>query len=467
MASSINDHYSAYLDDLINQANAMIQSPGLLLQASQEEQEKKLSACIQEQQITTSQLSFTAGTPKQLQIKPANLNLNLNVDTSSSPLLSPIIPLYSSQNMTFQYPSHLPSQDYSHTTNNINTLTTSSNHEKNSGDCGLPMFDWTTFGQFESSGTPFQQATSNLPAPVTTLTEESRSSSSRSLHISQDTQSPLSLPPTNEFDELLHRFHDEQLFNDITNMQPISLTSPLLPQMESPQLTSPHFTFTEKFDFPSTFHKETPHNLYKLQGKESEGATMKLNEDDSSHHNYGASQAQSHQHMMYPQEMEAASPRTPPQMSHVHPKILRSACKDDLLSSDGESSTSISSNSRTTTPTQSPVQPKAAARKHTGLYQTTTTAAAAADAKNKARSAINKRCVANDGRVDHSKLERTRQIARRSYWRRRNAELQEQEVLRKRLNSLTNKTKALSEQKRALQEERAHLVQELNTQICL
>ncbi|EGD76543.1 hypothetical protein PTSG_07658 [Salpingoeca rosetta] len=63
------------------------------------------------------------------------------------------------------------------------------------------------------------------------------------------------------------------------------------------------------------------------------------------------------------------------------------------------------------------------------------------------RSAINKRCVLENGEIDHEKLERTREIARRSYWRRRNQELTGRRTVRQRL-TLLNKTKDLLVQKR-------------------
>ncbi|EGD76601.1 hypothetical protein PTSG_12624 [Salpingoeca rosetta] len=63
------------------------------------------------------------------------------------------------------------------------------------------------------------------------------------------------------------------------------------------------------------------------------------------------------------------------------------------------------------------------------------------------RSAINKRCVLENGEIDHEKLERTREIARRSYWRRRNQELTSRHSVDQRL-TLLNKTKDLLVQKR-------------------
>ncbi|EGD76599.1 hypothetical protein PTSG_07716 [Salpingoeca rosetta] len=83
------------------------------------------------------------------------------------------------------------------------------------------------------------------------------------------------------------------------------------------------------------------------------------------------------------------------------------------------------------------------------------------------RSAINKRCVLENGEIDHEKLERTREIARRSYWRRRNRELTGRRTVRQRL-TLLNKTKDLLVQKRQrlLKERQAlldHVRQHLHT----
>ncbi|EGD76538.1 hypothetical protein PTSG_07653 [Salpingoeca rosetta] len=63
------------------------------------------------------------------------------------------------------------------------------------------------------------------------------------------------------------------------------------------------------------------------------------------------------------------------------------------------------------------------------------------------RSAINKRCVLENGEIDHEKLGRTREIARRSYWRRRKRELKSRQGVRQRL-TLLNKSKEVLVQKR-------------------
>lgn len=81
------------------------------------------------------------------------------------------------------------------------------------------------------------------------------------------------------------------------------------------------------------------------------------------------------------------------------------------------------------------------------------------------RSAINKRCVLDNGDIDHEKLERTRQIARRSYWRRRNAEMREQEQIKGRLDLLDKTKDALLSQKADLVSEREYLLHQLKAHV--
>ena len=94
----------------------------------------------------------------------------------------------------------------------------------------------------------------------------------------------------------------------------------------------------------------------------------------------------------------------------------------------------------TTTTTTTPEQPGFPAQVNVASLLST----------KRGRSAINRRCVRDNGCVDVEKLARTREIARKSYWRRRQSDLKTKEKLQQRLARLTAETAVLETERTSL-----------------